>query len=186
MIKIKVIGITGPNGSGKTTTAEYLYDKYGFEVLSIGDLIREEVLEQGKELTAKNLDEVAIQAVRKNGDSFWIRKLIDRISGKKCDGLVIDGIRRKFEMQFLKTRFEDIFLVMIQTLPEIRFKRMKKSNEPDDPKTVEEFVDNEKRKKQIFHEKELAPMIDITIENNGKIEELHSQIDEMVKKLEMC
>jgi dephospho-CoA kinase len=186
VIKIKVIGITGPTGSGKTTAARYLYDKYGFEVLSIGDAVREEVLEQGKELTAKNLDEVATSMVKKKGESYWIKKLIDRISGIKCEVIVVDGIRRKFEVQFLKTKFDHgIFLVLIQSLPEVRFKRMKKSDEPDDPKTVEEFVENEKRKNQIFHKKELLPFIECEIENNGSLEEFYSQLDEMVAKLKL-
>lgn len=184
---MKIIGIAGPNGAGKTTVAGYLYDKYGFEVISIGDIVREEVLERGMELTAKNLDKVAEDMVEKGGESYWIKKTIDRLSGNKCEGLVIDGLMRKFEIQFLRTKFkDDVFIVFIETLPETRFKRMKKSEEPDFPKTVDEFIDNEKRKKIMFDSSEILSMIAHKITNNGKIEELYSEIDEMVRKFKLC
>ena len=46
-----VIGLTGTIGSGKDIIAKYLVDKHGFQMVGMGDTVREEADRQGLEKT---------------------------------------------------------------------------------------------------------------------------------------
>ncbi|GAI31839.1 unnamed protein product, partial [marine sediment metagenome] len=55
-MKKKIIGLLGQIGSGKGVVRDYLVDKYEYEEITMGDLVREETKKRGLELTRDNLD----------------------------------------------------------------------------------------------------------------------------------
>ena len=96
--------------------------------------------------------------------------------------ICIDGVRRPGDVKNLR-EIPGFILVHIFADMEKRFERITKrgENSDDKNKTFEEFkADNLKEAEvQIA---DIAKEADITIDNNGTIEELHAQLDKLVKK----
>ncbi len=58
-----VIGLVGPIASGKGTISEYLKSQ-GFVYFSLSDVVREETVARGLEMSRKNLQDVGMIYVR--------------------------------------------------------------------------------------------------------------------------
>jgi len=50
-----IIGIGGTNASGKDTVAQMLVKKYGWQYVSLSDLLRDELKSRGESITRKKL-----------------------------------------------------------------------------------------------------------------------------------
>ena len=89
---MKNIIFLGAPGSGKGTQASLISEKFGYPLISIGDLLRESV---------KNQTEIGkkAQAIMKSGelvcDDIVLNLVKERISAKDCDnGFILDGLPR--------------------------------------------------------------------------------------------
>ena len=66
--------------------------------------------------------------------------------------------------------------------PEVRFLWIKKRGRTGDPKTFEEFLEQENRDRQKFNLKKTISMADYTIENDSSVDELHNKLDALISK----
>ena len=49
-----LIAITGLNGSGKDTVADYIKEKYGYKHISLSSLVNKLTIEQGKDIRKRD------------------------------------------------------------------------------------------------------------------------------------
>ena len=78
----------------------------------------------------------------------------------------------------------NFFLIKIDASPETRYERMKirNENEGDSDKTFDEFLKDHESEA----DRNVAVVMEeanMSIDNNGTLEELYSQIDEIIKNL---
>ncbi len=100
----KVIGLTGPFGSGCTTAAEYIASKLGFRHILLSAELRALWKKQhGRgEPTRRDLQDLGDELRQQQGNDALVRNALGHIRAKK---LVIDCIRNIGEIAYLRDRF---------------------------------------------------------------------------------
>ena len=174
-----VIGLTGANASGKGEAAEYLKSK-GFVCHSLSDILREEARVNGIEPSRENLIILGNKLRLEKGPSILAELAIKKIKDKR--NYIIDSIRNPFEIKALR-RLKGFELVGIDAPAETRFNRILSRNRAGDPKTLEDFIEKE-RKENISADtnqqlKNCLKLADRIIINDSTIEEFHKKIDEI-------
>jgi len=141
-----IIIVTGMPGSGKSNIVRELKMR-GFTGISLGDLVREETLRRGMELTRENTARVSIRLRQELGQNAVAKLAVERVRKLLSEnrGVVIDGVRSLDEVGTFKSAFpgEEIIIIAVHTPPHIRFARLKARGRHDDPKTWEDFEERD-------------------------------------------
>jgi dephospho-CoA kinase len=176
---LRVFAVVGRNGSGKDEVVEYLQEKYGIPKTSVGDRVREIAEQEGKKPTRENLQEIAERYRARYGRDYFIKKIIRHMEERGWKTAGITGIRTVADVSALKRKYgEDLVLVHVRVdHPKIRFQRLRKRGEARDPQTYEEFLDQDRREEEIFHLSDSIEQADVTIPNNGTLEQFHQEIE---------
>jgi dephospho-CoA kinase len=141
-MKKLIAGIVGPIGVGKTAVANYLALK-GYCHFRYSEPIEEEIKKQGLPLTRANYQNLG-DAWRKDfGPDYLSRLLFDKIDSVKGN-VILEGIRNPAELKLFRER-DNFCLVGLTAGAKVRFQRLKERGQPQDPKTWEEFLVQEKR-----------------------------------------
>lgn len=179
-----ILGFVGPICVGKGLAIEYLVKEYGFYYSSTSDRIREEIKRHGLKVTRKRLQKFGGELRKKFGSEVLAKRTWDDILHSGAKKAVVDAIRSKGEIEFLK-RIPGFYLIAVLAKPKIRFQRIVERGRDDDPKKWEEFLKMEERDKKAEGRDigGCVKMADFRIENNGTIEELESKIKKVLRKL---
>lgn len=182
-----IIGLTGTFASGKDTVADYLVEKYGFDAIGTGDIVREYTKQDNLANTRDSQREISNKLRANNGSEFLVSEAIKRLKGLNK---VISGIRDVDEVKFLKNK-PNSFLIAVDAPIELRFQRMQARNRGDDPKTLEEFSEKEKKEmgsglsadRKMQNISYCIKTADFTINNVGSLEELHKKVDGLLNTI---
>lgn len=177
-----VIGLTGPNASGKGEAARYLKEK-GFECHSLSDILREEADRSGIEPVRENLIRLGNDMRREKGPAVLAIRAIKKLSGGKNH--IVDSIRNPAEIEAFRG-VKGFTLIGIDAPAEIRFKRSLERGRSGDALTLEEFIEKEEKENRSSAEnqqlKKCLGMADIVLTNDSTVNELRKKIDEAIKK----
>ncbi len=145
-----VLGFVGELSSGKGTSVSYLKEKYGASTYSFSTMLRD------------ILDRIYVEQTRDN--------LID----------LSVFLRRHADIEYLK-KLPNFVLVEISADQETRFDRLKKRNQnvDDQSKTWEQFLADAEKPTEISI-REVAKAATKHVDNNGTIEQLKIQLDNLV------
>ncbi|MDD4931824.1 MAG: AAA family ATPase [Candidatus Colwellbacteria bacterium] len=172
-----IIGLMGKMQAGKSTAATYLKEKHGFIVLSFGTVMKE-MLIKAKMATRESLYEnktdesrllmqqFATDLVRDQIDQdFWVKKLVNQVREiiSESDGpvnFIIDDVRFQNEAQMIQLAHGG-YIVQIN-----------RYNHAPSMNGVGSDHRSEKEQDEIIS--------DYVIMNNGTIQALYKQIDDMV------
>jgi dCMP deaminase len=179
-----IIGLTGKNGSGKTAIAEYLTSR-GFEYYSLSDEIRRAIRDRGLEITRDLLIEVGNELRGRFGPGILAERILKVLESDR--NYVVDSIRSPFEVEVLRRR-KDFSLLAVEADQERRFERSRSRGRERAAQTLEQFIEEEAREldsndpaSQQLNETRLKA--DLVVSNNGTLEELHRQLDELLPPL---
>src|SRR3972149_6294372 len=137
---MKVIGLTGTMGSGKDTVKDFLVQKLSATYIALSDVIRAEVEKRKGSLDRTTLQDMGNEMRKKYGAQILAMLAVEYLSRNK-KFVVIDGIRNPEEADYLKKKFNNDFkLIAVDAPQKLRFERMQKRPNRNDPKTWEEFV----------------------------------------------
>jgi dephospho-CoA kinase len=178
-----IFGLVGPIASGKEVTKKYLIDKYNAKDCKFSSSLRDVLNRIGVPTSRENMQRLST-ILRENFGEDLLSKIIATDS-RDLDApfVVIDGVRRPTDIKDLR-ELPNFFLVKIDAYPELRYERMKARNENpgDENKSYENFIKD--------HESEADSLVPIimkessySIENNGSIDDLYKQIDEIIEKI---
>jgi len=180
-----IIGITGTNGAGKDTIAEILVKKLFWPHLSLSDVLREICRERDIVPTRVNLTNLGNQLRREFGSDY----LSNRVLTKSRDNFVVTSIRNPKEIEPFK-KVSQFVLLSVDAPIEMRYQRVigsrnRSGNKIDESKiSFEEFKAEEKREMQgeEFGQQlgRLIEVADISISNEGTIEELEDKVDQLI------
>ncbi|AMQ18303.1 dephospho-CoA kinase [Thermococcus peptonophilus] len=184
-----IVIVTGMPGSGKSKIVKE-FEKRGFPSVSLGDIVREETLKRGLELTKENVAKVSIRLRQELGQNAVAKLAVEKVKAllKGSKVVVIDGVRSLDEVGTFRGAFpeEKIIIVAVHTPPRQRFERLKARGRHDDPQTWEDFEERDWKELR-FGIGGVIAMADYMVVNDGSREEyertVRKLVDEILSKL---
>lgn len=179
-----IIGITGTNGAGKGTVVEYLVQK-GFAHYSVREFLVEEITKRGMEVDRSAMREVANDLRATKEPEFIVKTLFERAKARGGDA-VIESVRVIKEVDYLKSQGAHLFAVDADR--KIRYERVVTRGSETDKVDFDTWVEQEEREwhntaAYDMNVPAVMAMADVTLTNNGTVEELHAQIDRALATL---
>lgn len=182
---MKLIGISGTNGSGKDTLGEVLAAKHGWLFVSGADFLRDEARKRSLPIEREVLRTISAEWRRTYGLGVLVDKAVELLkkSGGKYGGLIVSPMRNPGEAQHIK----DLggVLVWVDANPKIRYDRIsKRRRSSEDNKTLEQFLAEEQAEMQHSGDEATLSLsvvkakADIFLTNNG------NDIQEFIKSAE--
>ena len=180
-----IIGLVGYPASGKDTVAHYLESQHEFKHVSTGDMVRKAVAERNLgEATREVLHEVSNELRHIHGAGYFAREAINNNSEEKK--LIVSGMRTVGEAQEIKNHGG--IIVAIDVSQKVRFERARARGSARDHGSFEAFKtieDEEAQNTDPSAQNALAVinMAEYKILNEGSVEELHGQVNEIINKI---
>ena len=130
-------------GAGKSTIAEGLKLK-GYEIINMGNAVREEAKRRNLESTRDNLGKLMLELRERNGPGAIAKLVKSKIESSKGNTILIDGVRSNDEIQVLR-KFGIVKLLAVHASTDTRFNFLQKRGRSDDPQTIEHFEKRDNR-----------------------------------------
>ena len=181
---MKVIGVIGRNGSGKDEVLKYLKEKHGIPFLSTGDMVREIAAREGRTPDRTTLQEISNSCFQKHGQGCFVKMVAAKIREKGWPVAGISGVRSPHDVELLREILGRSF-VLIEVFvadPRVRFERMRKRGAERDTDSYERFLEQDKGEEQVFHVGEAAALADFSLSNDGRLEDLHRAIEDLIAR----
>lgn len=182
-----IIGIAGSLGAGKGTVVKYLTEK-GFSHYSVSGELKRMLDEQGKSAERKNLSAMAEEVSQKYKGGI-LELIYKSIKSKGENDVILESIHRESEAAYLRS--EGAVILGVDADTKVRYDRAIKRQEGDkDNVTYEQFLADVDREEEGRGEgtpniRQVLNQADFILENNGTLEDLYIQIDEVLKQLEL-
>ena len=151
-------------GAGKSTIAEGLKLK-GYEIINMGNAVREEAKRRNLESTRDNLGKLMLELREKNGPGAIAKLVKSKIESSEANTILIDGVRSNDEIQVLR-KFGTVKLLAVHASTDIRFNFLQKRGRSDDPQTIEHFEERDNRELSVGISNSIA-LSDYAISNVG-------------------
>jgi len=177
---MKVIAAVGKNGSGKDFFLERIRDQYGIPMVSIGDIARELAAKDGLEHTRENLHKTSQKYMGQFGQTFFPERIVEKIRGSGADVYLVSGIRPLSDVQHLKAQFGADFLLVDIVISDdaVRYARMLARGSARDGGSAEKLREFDANEERLFQTSESEKLADVTIRNDGGVEEFYAAIEE--------
>jgi len=173
MLTKLIVCLTGMPGAGKSTIAEGLKPK-GYEIINMGNAVREEAKKRNLESTRENLGKLMLELREKNGSGAIAELVKSQIESSTANVILIDGVRSNDEIQVLK-KFGTVKLLAVHASTDTRFDFLQKRGRSDDPQTKEHFDERDNRELGVGISNSIA-LSDYAISNIGLTK------DELIEK----
>jgi dephospho-CoA kinase len=177
-----VVGLAGMPGSGKSLVVETAKD-LGYAIVVMGDVVREETLKLGLQLTPQNVGKVMLQLRADGGVAVVAQKCIPRIEAQANSKILIDGLRSLYEVDTFRAYFSKFSITAVHASPETRFTRVSNRRRSDDSDGWELFHERDMRELGVGLGNVIA-MSEQIIVNDGSFEEVKEKIGEALRRLE--
>jgi dephospho-CoA kinase len=177
-----VIGLGGMPGAGKSLvveTARHL----GYDIIVMGDIVREETTKRGLELTPQNVGRVMLQLREEGGNFVVAKKCIPKIEEQASPKVLIDGLRSLYEADIFKEHFSNFTLVAVYAPPQTRFTRLSCRGRSDDTANWEVFHERDMRELGVGLGNVIAMAEKILI-NDNSMEQFKVQVKENLGRIE--
>ena len=126
-----IVCFTGMPGAGKSTAAKAT-EEMGFEILTMGDGVREETFRRGLPLNDENVGLVMLDLRKKNGEGAVAKLILPKIVSSKNRLIAIDGVRNLEEVEAFK-KAGLVKILAIHAPHEIRYKFLTRRGRQDAP-----------------------------------------------------
>jgi cytidylate kinase len=185
MTNIKLIGISGTNGSGKDSLGHMLAERYGWLFVPATDILRTEL--QGLPIERENLRNLGNEWRREYGAGVLIDKSVGLYNRGDYKGLAIASIRSEGEAERIHELGGSV--VWVDANARIRYERINgRGRGAEDNKTFEIFLSEQQIEMDGGDDKTginmaaIKAKADIFLENNGDdIEKFKNDAEKALK-----
>jgi len=179
-----IIGLTGTNGAGKGTVAEYLVREKGFVHYSARDFIVEEIKKRNMPIDRNAMIIVGNELRETHGPAYILEQLYMRAVAMGGDA-VLESVRTAGEVEALREH-NDFVLIGIDAPQPMRYERVIARKSITDTVTFAEFQETENREMQsknpgVQNIAAVLHMTDYILINDGSPEELFVNIEEVLE-----
>lgn len=179
-----ILGISGEIASGKDTVGKYIAEKYQASSLRFSQPLRDILDRLYFEQNRENMAKLSLYLRKAFGEDMFSKVILAEAEKSESTLVVVDGIRRPSDILHFENK-EHFYFLYVETSPESRYKRLieRHQNTDDMIKTEVQFEKDAllETETQIRDLKERA---DFVISNDGTLDELYKQVDEIVMKLQ--
>lgn len=168
-----VVGLVGPFGSGCSYVAKKIVENYGYEYLSLSDILREEYKKENpkkRKIERKDLQDFGDKIRKTRGADYLAKIICERVNQDPTKNYVVDSIRNPEEINCLRKSFAEFFLFGVFAEPDLRWNRVKekydedrRAFDQDDKRDSNERVEYGQRVTDSFR------MADVVLLNNENI-----------------
>ncbi len=176
-----IIGITGMPGSGKTEVAKLLKRKK-FYVFNMGDIVMKLAKKNKIEMVNVKIRDFATNMRKLHGNDFFAKETVKELNKVQNQGIVIVGIKSKYEIKVIKRHFRHLMLISILVPTSVRFTRLKKRARIGDPKVISDLAYRD-RKELGWGLSKIINSADYIIMNTGTRAELKESLGEILQKI---
>lgn len=184
---VKILAIVGMSGSGKSVVVDHLTN-LGLPKIYFGGMIYKEMEKRGIERTADGESEKHFrEMIRETEGKDWVvRQVIESTKNLIAAGqkrIVLDGLYTWTEYKILKKEFPGQMTVLAVVVDKsIRHKRVAKR--PERPFNAEEIQERDRSEVENLEKGGPIAMADYYLLNNGSVEVLEKDVDEVLKKID--
>jgi len=175
-----IIGTVGEIASGKGAVTKYLCEKYGATEYKFSNILKDILMRVHLDVIRENFSKLSLGLRESYGQDILAHALAEDIKKDDNHIIIVDGARRKADLQYLR-EMENFVLVFVEADLEKRYERLvgRSEKQDDQTKTFEKFKKDHELETEVSIE-ELRAAANIIIDNNGTMEDLHKQIDEII------
>ena len=167
---MKLIGLSGTNGSGKDTIGQLLQNKFGFLFVSVSDMLRLEAEKRGLSTTREVLRDIsAVEYYEQQGGDNTYK------------GLAIASLRNPGENDRVHELGGQV--IWIDADPHVRYDRLKGRMRADDPQTFEEFIAHEQAELEHSGDKATLSMQAVKESADMIFENDHNDVDLLQQRI---
>ena len=181
-----IIGIAGTIGSGKGTVVEYLSEKKGFAHYSCSGLLKEMLEERGEFVDRDAMAKLA-REIRKEDPNGVPKLTYERVKKDNPENAIIEALHTIGEADFVRS--VGGIILGVDADVSVRYARITKRGSIKDDVTFEKFAEQAKREDDGGSDasghniRGVMAIADYTITNNGTLDELHANIEEVFLKI---
>jgi dephospho-CoA kinase len=144
----KLICTVGLPGAGKSIIVKAA-KRLDIPVYIMGDIIREKAKEIYGKDDAYHTGIFMKEIREKHGRDIVAKLVLDKVKDISSDYILIDGLRNLEELDFFKKSGYDVIVIGILAKMPTRFSRLMARNRRDDIKNLPEFLNRERREREI-------------------------------------
>lgn len=171
---MKVIGLSGTNGSGKDTIAHLLRDEYGWLFADATQMLGDELTRRGMSHERANKANLSAEWRRQYGMAAIVDKAVEIFEAGDYQGLIVGSLRHPGEADKVHELGGGTML-WVDADPRVRYDRIASNNRGrvEDQKTFEEFLAEQEREmtptgdEATLNMSAVKDRADITILNDG-------------------
>lgn len=180
MAKI-ILGLTGLMACGKGTATKYLVAKHKAKAFRFSTVFRDILDRLYLPQSRANMQRLSLALRQLFGQDLLAKTMATDIAKTKEKILVIDGVRRLEDIQYLR-KMPNFKLVSLEMKEKLRYERLvsRGENADDKHKTWEQFLKDQQGETELTIP-EVMKQADVVIDNNGSLEYLYKQLDQLVK-----
>lgn len=176
-----VAGVVGMPGAGKSLVT-IMALRMGYEVVIMGDVVREETKKRGLVLTPENVGNLMLKLREEEGPAVVAKRCIPKIQNTKSAVVIVDGLRSLYEVEEYKRHFKNFVTVAIHASPETRFQRLFRRKRSDAPQGWDSFLQRDMRELSVGLGNVIATA-DYMIANEGLKAETEKQIHKLLREV---
>lgn len=178
-----IIGVAGEVASGKDTVGKYIAEKYQAQALRFSQILRDILDRMNLEQSQENMGKLSMHLRKAFGEDILSKGLVVEAEKSQSELVVVDGVRRFPDIIQMQAS-EQFYFVYVEASPEKRYARLteRHQNSDDAGKTLAQFEKDAllEAESQIRDLKEHA---DFVINNDGTLEELQQQVDDIIAEI---
>jgi dephospho-CoA kinase len=177
-----IVGVTGFFAAGKDTVADYLVEDRRFRHISLSDLIRQTLRDEGREVNIPNLTETGTRIRRERGPGALAEMALEAMAdGSDC---VVTSIRHPAEVEALRRR-GDFSMLFVDAPIALRYERSVSRAREGDAQSFEAFesAESAQMSSDDSNAQRLSAcrdMADHVIDNDSTVEALRRAVDEAI------
>ncbi len=182
------IGLTGMMASGKGEVVKILKN-LGYKYISLSDIVREEVVATGKQISRSEMQDIGNKLREKGGPGILGKMIFEKISALHPEKWVIDGIRNPHEVTELR-KLEPFSLIAVSAKRELIVKRLidrMRDTDLADHDQLNKRLDREWGEGEPEDGQQVGKCFKISdylLDNNGNIGELKNKVIKIIKQTE--
>ena len=171
----KLLLITGMPGAGKSTIAERTR-ALGFDVIIMGDRIREETASRGLSISDMNCGRVMEEIREELGSSVIAKLSIPKILAAKKNFIAIDGVRSIAEVEEFKRSFPTTRLLAVIASPQRRYDLIRSRSREDKPSDEAAFKSRDERELRVGVGEVISIAEEVLLNDVITLEELKAEV----------